>query len=55
MQVIEGYLMRTIKDNWDYIGHYHTAGNPGRHEIDETQEINYAAICKLLVEKNYKG
>jgi len=55
MQIMEGDLIRTITDNWDYIGHFHTAGNPGRHEIDDTQEINYGAICRLLAEKNYRG
>lgn len=55
MQIMEGDLIRTITDNWDYIGHFHTAGNPGRHEIDDSQEINYPAICRLLAEKNYRG
>jgi len=55
MQIMEGDVIRTIRDNWDYIAHYHTAGNPGRHEIDETQELNYHAISKALLDKNYKG
>lgn len=55
MQVMEGDVIRTIKENWDYIGHFHTAGNPGRHEIDDTQELNYRAISKVLAEKNYRG
>lgn len=55
MQIMEGDIIRTIKDNIDYIGHVHTAGNPGRHEIDETQELNYPPIMKALVEKGYKG
>lgn len=55
MQIMEGDVIRTIRDNWEYIGHYHTAGNPGRHEIDETQELNYHAIAKSLADKNYKG
>ena len=41
--------------NQDYIGHYHTGGVPGRHEIDETQELNYPAICEAIVETGYKG
>ena len=55
MQIMEGDVIRTIRDNWDYIAHYHTAGNPGRHEIDETQELNYHAISKCLADKNYAG
>jgi hydroxypyruvate isomerase len=55
MQIMEGDVIRTIIQNWDYIAHYHTAGNPGRHEIDETQELNYRAIAKALANKNYNG
>ncbi len=55
MQIMEGDVIRTITQNWDYIAHYHTAGNPGRHEIDETQELNYRAIAKALANKNYNG
>ncbi|PGH40753.1 MAG: hydroxypyruvate isomerase, partial [Candidatus Nephrothrix sp. EaCA] len=43
MQVDEGDIIHTIRDNFQYFGHYHTAGVPGRHEIDESQELNYAA------------
>ena len=45
----------TIKQNAEYIAHYHTGGVPGRHEIDETQEINYPAVMKAIVETGYKG
>ena len=55
MQIMEGDVIRTIIQNWDYIAHYHTAGNPGRHEVDETQELNYRAIAKALANKNYNG
>jgi len=55
MQIMEGDVVRTIKENAQYIGHYHTGGNPGRHEIDETQELNYAAICKAIAETGFKG
>ncbi len=55
MQIMEGDVIRTITDNWDYIGHFHTAGNPGRHEIDETQELNYGAICRVLASKGFTG
>jgi hydroxypyruvate isomerase len=55
MQIMEGDVIRTITQNWDYIAHYHAAGNPGRHEIDENQELNYGAIARALAEKNYSG
>ncbi|MES2848880.1 MAG: TIM barrel protein [Bacteroidota bacterium] len=55
MQVNEGDVIHTIKDNHQYFGHYHTAGVPGRHEIDETQELHYPAIMKAIVETGYKG
>jgi hydroxypyruvate isomerase len=49
MQIDEGDVIRTIKDNHAYIGHYHTAGVPGRHEIDETQELFYPAIMEAIL------
>ncbi len=55
MQIMEGDVIRTIRQYKDYIGHYHTGGNPGRHEIDETQELNYPAIVKAILETGYKG
>ncbi len=55
MQIMEGDIIRTIRDNIKYIGHFHTAGNPGRHEIDETQELNYRAICQAIVDTGYTG
>ncbi len=55
MQINEGDIIRTIKDNHQYFGHYHTAGVPGRHEIDESQELYYPAIMKAIVETGYKG
>lgn len=55
MQIDEGDVIRTIKDNHQYIGHYHTAGVPGRHEIDETQELYYPAIMNAIKEVNFKG
>ncbi len=55
MQIDEGDVIRTIKDNHQYIAHYHTAGVPGRHEIDETQELNYPAIMKAIVATGFKG
>lgn len=55
MQINEGDVIRTIRDNHEYFGHYHTAGVPGRHEIDESQELYYPAIMKAIVETGYKG
>ena len=55
MQIMEGDVIRTIKANHKYFGHYHTGGNPGRHEIDETQELNYPAIMKAIASTGYKG
>lgn len=55
MQISEGDIIRTIQDNHHYFGHYHTAGVPGRHEIDENQELFYPAIMKAIVETGYKG
>jgi hydroxypyruvate isomerase len=49
MQIDEGDVIRTIQDNHVYFGHYHTGGVPGRHEIDETQELYYPAIMKAIV------
>ena len=55
MQIMEGDVIRTLRDNKDYIGHLHTGGNPGRNEIDETQELNYLAITKAVVEMGFTG
>ena len=55
MQISEGDIIRTIRDNHQYFGHYHTAGVPGRNEINETQELFYPAIMKAIVETGYKG
>jgi hydroxypyruvate isomerase len=55
MQIMEGDLIRTLKENAKYIGHYHTGGNPGRNEIDDTQEIYYPAVMKAIVTTGYKG
>ncbi len=55
MQIMEGDLIDTIRKNHQWIGHYHTGGVPGRHEIDETQEINYPAVMKAIVETGFKG
>ena len=55
MQIDEGDVIRTIQDNHQYFGHYHTGGVPGRHEIDESQELYYPAIMKAIVATGYKG
>ncbi|MEJ7693752.1 TIM barrel protein [Daejeonella sp.] len=55
MQIDEGDVIRTIKANHQYIAHYHTAGVPGRHELDEFQELNYLAIMKAIVGTGFKG
>ena len=55
MQIMEGDVIRTIRDAKEYIGHFHTGGNPGRNEIDNTQELNYTAICKAIVETGFQG
>ena len=55
MQIDEGDVIRTIQDNHEYIGHYHTGGVPGRHEIDETQELYYPAIMKAILATGFKG
>lgn len=55
MQVMEGDVIRTIQANHAYIAHYHTAGNPGRNEIDDTQELNYPAIVRAIQATGYRG
>jgi hydroxypyruvate isomerase len=55
MQIMEGDVIRTIQQNIKHIGHFHTAGNPGRHEFDETQEMNYIGISKAIAETGYQG
>jgi hydroxypyruvate isomerase len=55
MQIMEGDLIRTIKDNYQYIAHYHTGGVPGRHELDDTQEVNWRAVAKAIVDTGYTG
>jgi hydroxypyruvate isomerase len=55
MQIDEGDTIRTIRDHHGFIGHYHTGGVPGRHEIDESQELYYPAIMKAIVETGFTG
>jgi hydroxypyruvate isomerase len=55
MQISEGDIIATIKKSHEYFGHYHTAGVPGRHEIDDTQELFYPAIIQAVVNTGFKG
>ncbi|MBC6109642.1 hydroxypyruvate isomerase family protein [Pedobacter fastidiosus] len=55
MQIDEGNVISTIKNNHQYIAHYHTAGVPGRNEIDDSQELYYPAIMKAIAETGFKG
>ena len=55
LQIMEGDLIRTIRDNIEYIGHFHTAGNPGRNDMDDTQEIYYPAVARAVVGTDYAG
>ena len=55
MQVMEGNVIQTIRDNHQYIGHYHTAGVPGRHELDRRQELQWPAIARAIAETGFRG
>lgn len=55
MQIMEGDVIATIKQNIQWIGHFHTAGNPGRNDLDGTQELNYAAISRAIRDSGYHG
>ena len=55
MQIEEGNVIQTIRDYHQYFGHYHTAGVPGRNEINDTQELNYPAIAKAVLATGFKG
>ena len=54
-QIMDGDIVRNIRDHFKWIGHFHTGGNPGRHEIDETQELNYRFIAQAIAELNFTG
>ena len=53
MQIMEGDLIRTIQENIDYISHFHTAGNPGRNDLDEAQEIYYPPVMRAIADTGY--
>lgn len=55
MQIMEGDLIRTIRDNREYIAHFHTGGVPGRHELDETQEVTWPAVARAIVDLKFDG
>jgi hydroxypyruvate isomerase len=55
MQIMEGDIIRTITANIQYIAHFHTGGVPGRHELDDTQELNWRTIAKTIADLNFQG
>jgi hydroxypyruvate isomerase len=55
MQIMEGDVIATIRENIRYLGHFHTGGVPGRNEIDETQELNYHRIAQAIADSGYQG
>ena len=55
MQIMEGDVIRTIERDHEYFGHYHTAGNPGRHELDDSQELNYPPIIRAIIDTGFDG
>jgi len=55
MQIMEGDIIRTIRDNIEWIAHFHTAGNPDRYEPGDDQELNYTGICKAIAQTGYDG
>ncbi|MEX0887659.1 MAG: TIM barrel protein [Phycisphaeraceae bacterium] len=55
MQIMEGDVIRTMTEQMRWIGHVHTAGNPGRHDLDAEQELNYRAICRAIGKAGYDG
>ena len=55
MQIMEGDVIRTIRQHHAHIAHYHTGGVPGRHELDDTQELQWPAICRAIADTGFKG
>jgi len=55
MQIMEGDLIRTITENIKWLGHFHTGGVPGRHELDDTQEVNWTGVMRAIAGANYAG
>jgi hydroxypyruvate isomerase len=54
-QIMDGDIVRNIRDHFQWIGHFHTGGNPGRHEIDDTQELNYRFIMQAIADLGFTG
>jgi hydroxypyruvate isomerase len=54
-QIMDGDIVRNVRDNFQWIGHFHTGGNPGRHDIDDSQELNYRFIMEAIAELGYTG
>jgi len=55
LQIMEGDIVRTIRENIQWLGHFHTGGNPGRHEIDDTQELNYRFVAQAIADLGFNG
>jgi hydroxypyruvate isomerase len=55
MQIMEGDIIRTVRENIQYIGHFHTGGVPGRHELDDTQELQWRTVAKAIADLNFQG
>jgi hydroxypyruvate isomerase len=55
VQIADGNICANIRDNFQWISHFHTAGVPGRHELDETQEINYRFVAQTIVDLGFTG
>src|SRR3989442_1928383 len=55
MQIMEGDVIRTIRENIQYIAHFHTGGVPGRHELDGTQELNYRPVAQAIADLGFAG
>jgi hydroxypyruvate isomerase len=55
MQIMEGDIIRTVTDNIQFIGHFHTGGVPGRHELDDTQELQWRTVAKAIADLNFQG
>ena len=49
-QIMDGDIVRNIRDNFQWIGHFHTGGNPGRHDIDDSQELNYRFVMQAIAD-----
>jgi hydroxypyruvate isomerase len=55
MQIMEGDVIRTIQQSHEWIAHFHTGGIPGRHELDDTQELNWRAVCSAIAATGFTG